>query len=297
MKTIEDFLKPTQKQLFKMLAEKYTGCTANKDNYILVEGNAPLLLVAHLDTVHKEPVRVICKSNSGNILMSPQGIGGDDRCGVYALASVYEQAKNKPWLLFTCNEEIGGVGAETFTEDFMNGILPTELVDLKAIIEIDRKGKNDAVYYDCVNYDFENYITEKGFSTAFGSFSDISVIAPVLGIAAVNLSSGYYYAHTLYEYINKKHLDATIHRVLEMVEDASKEDFPKYEYASYDWEDWGHGNYSLCDTPKDLPKKYKKTYGELLDYYTYGEIESYRRAYGNEILNHLYNAVYNYDGR
>ena len=234
MKTIEDFLKPTQKQLFKMIADKFKGSTVNKDNYILVEGNAPLLLVAHLDTVHKEPVRIICKSNSGNILMSPQGIGGDDRCGVYALVNIHEQAQIKPWLLFTCNEEIGGVGAEAFAEDFMNGILPTELVDLKAIIEIDRKGKNDAVYYDCVNYDFENYITEKGYSTAFGSFSDISVIAPVLGIAAVNLSSGYYYAHTLYEYINKKHLEATIQRVLEIVNDASKEDFPKYEYFSYE---------------------------------------------------------------
>ena len=39
--------------------------------------------------------------------MSPQGIGGDDRCGVFALQSIYAAAKKKPWLLFTCDEETG----------------------------------------------------------------------------------------------------------------------------------------------------------------------------------------------
>ncbi|MBO6179870.1 MAG: hypothetical protein J6O04_11890 [Selenomonadaceae bacterium] len=52
-------------------------------------------------------------------------------------------------------------------------------------------------FITCI-YDFKNYITLKGYRTAFGSFSDISVIAPALDVAAVNLSSGYYYAHTLY---------------------------------------------------------------------------------------------------
>ena len=72
------------------------------------------MLVAHLDTVHDEPVRDICVSADGNILMSPQGIGGDDRCGCFALVKVFQSAQVKPWLLFTCEEEVGGIGAKYF---------------------------------------------------------------------------------------------------------------------------------------------------------------------------------------
>ena len=66
------------------------------------------------------------------------------------------------------------------------------------------------MYYDCDNPEFEAYITSKGFETQCGSLSDISYVAPELGVAAVNLSSGYYNAHTQHEYINRKHLNATV---------------------------------------------------------------------------------------
>ena len=35
-----------------------------------------------------------------------------------------------------------------------------------------------------------------------------------LGVAAVNLSSGYYNAHTQHEYINKKQLDTVVQKVI-----------------------------------------------------------------------------------
>ena len=102
MKKLEDFLMPTQKELFSKLSGMYKGRTMTcKNSYILVRGEAPIMLVAHLDTVHKTPVKHICKTQNGGILMSPQGIGGDDRCGVYALTAVHEQSAVKPWLLFT----------------------------------------------------------------------------------------------------------------------------------------------------------------------------------------------------
>ena len=181
MKKIEEFLTPTQRELFRKLTVMYENAVVRKGSYILVPGKAPVMLVAHLDTVHREPVKTICRSDNGNILMSPQGIGGDDRCGVYALVTAHERAAVKPWLLFTCDEEVGGVGASAFCAEYDKGKMPKGLSSLKAIIEIDRKGRDDAVYYDCANTDFESYITKKGFKTQFGSFSDISVVAPKLG--------------------------------------------------------------------------------------------------------------------
>jgi len=229
--TLEEFIYPTQRKLFKKLCRMHAGnILISKGNFILVRGTAPVMLVAHLDTVHLVPVRDICRSEDNNILISPQGIGGDDRCGVYALNTVYELTGGLPWLLFTCDEEVGGIGAEVFCDRHAFNELPPELDNLKFIVEIDRRGSNDAVYYRCHNAAFEDYITGKGFKTAHGSFSDISYIAPELGIAAVNLSSGYYNAHTLHEYINRAELEAVIEKVCEMVCDSALPDFPAYEY-------------------------------------------------------------------
>ena len=231
MKALEEFLRPTQKGLYKILSKMYPNAICSKKEYILVPGEAPIMLLAHLDTVHSQPVQTICKNKEKNILMSPQGIGGDDRCGVYAIVNAYDMAVKKPWLLFTCDEEIGGLGADQFCYAHADCKLPKELDDLKLLVEIDRRGSNDAVYYDCDNEEFEKYITSKGFRTAFGSFSDISFVAPELGVAAVNLSSGYYNAHTLHEYINRKELDAVLQKVNEIVADAAQPNFPKYKYV------------------------------------------------------------------
>ena len=233
MNKLEDFLRPTQDELFGMLCKMFEGKTiCRKHDFILVRGEAPIMLLAHLDTVHENMVEDICTTPDGNILMSPQGIGGDDRCGVYALANVYEAALKKPWLLFTCDEEIGCQGADAFCETHQKGKLPKELEYLKMLVEIDRRGSEEAVYYRCDNKEFEAYITGKGFKTEFGTSSDISHIAPELGTAAVNLSSGYYNAHTLHEFINRQHIDAVIEKVNEIVAEVAQPDFPRYEYIS-----------------------------------------------------------------
>ena len=293
MNTLEDFLRPTQKKLFKRLCKKFKGnALISKGNFILVRGVAPVLLVAHLDTVHEQPVKDICKSNDGNILMSPQEIGGDDRCGVFALVKVYKSAKIKPWLLFTCEEEVGGIGAKYFCLAHKQKQLPNNLDTLKLIIEIDRRCSNDAVFYQCANLDFENYITGKGFKTAQGSFSDISLIAPELGIAAVNLSSGYYNAHSLHEYIIRAELESTIEKVCEMVAEAAKPDFPKFIYVEnfikpyhskkiHYSEDLSTFYNEQDILPQKIPSEFQDIYEALLDFYFLKELETFRAEYGD----------------
>ena len=290
MTSLEDFLRPTQKHLFKRLAKKFKGKTLiSKGNFILVRGSAPVLLVAHLDTVHEKPVQVICKSDDSNILMSPQGIGGDDRCGVFALYKIHQSAQIKPWLLFCCDEEIGGLGANAFCLAHQLHQLPNELDQLKFLIELDRKGKNDAVFYHCANPDFETYITGKGFQTTQGSFSDISLIAPELGIAAVNLSCGYYHAHTRHEYINHDELNTTINKVIDIIGDSSK--LPRFEYA----EDIKHfeprkaiRRVSSFPLSSKLPAELQDIYEFLLDIYSVNELETFRAELGDHILWQIY---------
>lgn len=293
MKSLEDFLKLTQKQLFTELRRMYKGQTnICKNKYILVKGEAPVLLVAHLDTVHYMPVKDICMTKDENILMSPQGIGGDDRCGVYALNVVYEQSEVKPWLLFTCDEEVGCVGTKAFCSKHQKGVLPKELDELKLIVEIDRRGMNDAVYYNCGNENFKDYIIGKGFKTAQGSFSDISYIAPELSVAAVNLSSGYYNAHTLHEYINRNHLNEIIKAVLGIVADSAKPDFPKYEYV----EDYGFGRGYLWKSEKkelkSIPEDIQEEYEVLLNFYTIDELEEIRADNGDNAIMMLFESEF-----
>ena len=300
MKNLEDFLLPTQKQLFKRLCKKFKGKTLiSKSNFILVKGVAPVMLVAHLDTVHEQPVKDICTSADGNIIMSPQGIGGDDRCGCFALVKVFQSAQVKPWLLFTCDEKIGGLGANKFCLAHKQKQLPKNLDTLKLIIEIDRRGSNDAVFYKCANLGFEKYITDKGFKTAQGSFSDISLIALELSIAAVNLSCGYYHAHTRQEYIIRSELESTIEKVSEMVADAAKPDFPKFVYVENFIKPYHSKKIRYYDDlatfyteqdnlPQKIPSEYQDIYEALLDVYSLKELESFRAEYGDQILWQIY---------
>lgn len=300
MESIVSYVKPTQQKLFKMLLRRFPKSRIyRKGGYILVTGDAPILLVAHLDTVHKEPPKTICISSDKNILMSPQGIGGDDRCGVYALCKVWERSRKKPSLLFTCDEEIGGIGAGKFCDDWNAGKIPAALSYVKMIVEIDRKGKNDAVYYDCENDDFEKYVTGKGYKTAYGSFSDISLVAPTIGVAAVNLSSGYYNPHTQHEYIVISETENTIKTVCEMVNDALDPSFPVYEYIEYvpHWGDWGNyvtlgddWGYPLDDwkEAKESPEKIEQMKAEIADYYGGDYLERMMQTYGEEVIPKIY---------
>ena len=253
LERLESLIRPTQSKLFCKLFQSYPNAISKHGSYILVPGQIPIMLIAHLDTVHKTPVRDICISKDGNIWMSPQGIGGDDRCGVFAIMEIYHNATKKPWLLFACDEEIGGIGSRLFANDYKNGILPAQMSDIKLLVEIDRRGGKDAVYYDCANNELEDYITSKGFKTAYGSFSDISVLAPALEVGAVNLSSGYHNAHTEHEYINLKELKWVIQRTSEIVSDAANPSFQRYAYIPF------------------IPKSYQKESGSVTiwDVYDY----------------------------
>lgn len=210
-----------------------------KDGFVYAEGELPILLVAHMDTVHKKlPKKIVWKNGA---FSSPNGIGGDDRCGIFMIMEIIKQYNCS--VLFCEDEEIGGVGAEKF----INTKLADELTDkFNYIIEFDRKGKNDAVFYSCDNPDFEKFITTDFYTTAFGSFSDISIVAPFLKAAAVNLSCGYYKAHTKEEYVVWSDMMNSMEAAKMIIAKTTAEDKFEYIEGKYN-DDWfgyyyGYGN-------------------------------------------------------
>ena len=186
--------------------------------FVYAKGTLPILLTAHLDTVHKETVKRYSIHNfkRKHLIKSQQGIGGDDRCGVYMILDIIQ--RYKPYVLFCEDEEIGGIGSGLFCNtSFIDDIAD----NVKYMIELDRANANDAVFYDCDNDKFTEYITSAtGYKEAYGTFSDISNLMPEAGIAGVNLSCGYYNAHTLKEYVLFEEMENTIEVVEDLLDDA-----------------------------------------------------------------------------
>lgn len=180
------------------------------EKFIYAEGNIPILLVAHLDTVHQYMPSQIFIDQEQEILWSPQGIGGDDRCGVYSILKIIDDGY-MPHVLFTQDEEVGAFGARHAS----NLLSP----DINFMVELDRQGNNQAVFYDCGNEDFMDYILSFGFDLEYGTFSDISILSPKWDIASVNLSIGYYNEHTKSEYICLNSMYNTIDKVKKILDD------------------------------------------------------------------------------
>ena len=215
---------------FFYINENPCGVRHNKLNdvvkrkgFLYAKGDVPVLLVAHLDTVYNDIPSIICRSADGRYIMSPQGIGGDDRCGVYMILQIIKEVRCH--VLFCEDEEVGGRGARAFEGSGLE-------VDVNYIVEMDRRGNNDAVFYNCDNPEFTEFVCSFGFREAAGSFSDISVVAPYLKTAAVNISAGYYNEHRLHEVIDSFALQNNIERITRMVQ-TQTEKFPYMKRKSF----------------------------------------------------------------
>lgn len=212
----------------------------NADGFLYGQGDIPVMLIAHIDTVLEKPPVEIMYNDEQKLLFSYNGLGGDDRCGIYAILKMLE--KHKPYVLFTEDEEKGLIGA-------YKTISSIEKPDVKFLINLDRKGINDCVFYGCVNSEFVKFIESFGYYKQYGSFSDISILSKAWDIAGVNLSVGYYNEHRIIEYIALDDLNDSLQKVNNIL--------------SYDYEKISQFEYR------------KKGEVQYIDYYDYCYAEDY----------------------
>ena len=212
MKSFEAICYMTQKQVKEYiksyLASKQYDVVC-EDGFLYAKGDVPVMLVAHMDTVHKEQPSMIARCDGK--ISSPQGIGGDDRCGIYIIANIVKTLHCS--VLLCEDEEIGGIGANKFVKSKYSKDL-----GINYMIELDRRGSNDAVFYSCDNTDFIDFVTDNtGYKQASGSFSDISILMPATKLCGVNLSSGYYKEHTTDEYVMYDEMMATMDAAIGLI--------------------------------------------------------------------------------
>lgn len=218
-------LKSNQEQIIDIFStfakDNEFPCFVGKEGaYVYLQGNLPVLIVAHMDTVFKNPPKNIYLNKNTRILSSSpdEGIGGDDRCGIFEILSILHHGY-RPHIAIFDKEEIGShgineMGVVEFIKDY-----PKKIEGLKYVVELDRKGKKDAVFYSCGNKNFQDYIQEFDFKLAIGSCSDIAVIMPAWNVAGVNLSNGDYLEHTKNEYIKLDEVYGTIEKLKAMMDD------------------------------------------------------------------------------
>ena len=210
------------KTMYKFLDKKYKKVILTKD-YLIAEGSIPVALVAHADTVFKDAPAQIFYDQRKNVIWSPQGLGADDRAGIFGIIKLIRKGY-RPHIIITTDEEIGAFGARALTQTFSE-----PFGDMKYIIQLDRRGTSDCVFYDCDNKDFVKYVEGFGFTEAIGSFSDISIICPKWKIAGVNLSIGYIGEHTTSELFYVNPFLATVEKVAKMLNDINNVKKP-FEY-------------------------------------------------------------------
>ena len=231
----------TKQALSEFLSSFYDNVVETPD-YIYAEGNIPIALCAHMDTVwedYKGQKKHMYYDRYKECMWCPEGAGFDDKVGIFLIIKIITSGL-KPCIILSCNEEIGGLGASEIAK------LDCPFKELKYCIELDRMGSNDCVFYSCANKEFIDYVETFGFKFNYGSFSDISRFCPAWGIAGVNLSVGYVDEHTTNERLYVKAMLRTLSRVKKMltadtipffvyIQGAGINAFSKYYNTLYDY--------------------------------------------------------------
>ena len=113
MELLKGILRTSQAGLKKTM-EVYLISQYGEENvmiekeYVIALGTTPIGLVAHMDTVHtNQPVNIFFDEQE-EVMWSPQGLGADDRAGVFSIVEIIERGY-RPTIILTTDEEIGGV--------------------------------------------------------------------------------------------------------------------------------------------------------------------------------------------
>src|SRR5436190_4122675 len=182
-------------------------------------------VVAHMDTVHhiEKEGSIMPLVIDGNIIgfnpakMQLTGIGGDDKCGIWAAIYCMDRLPACKAVFFV-DEERGCQGSGNCTMGFF--------ADCRYILQADRRGNADFVtdiwgklsskeFLDAV----DPVLVKWGYKHSDGAMTDVRELRDKgVGISVANMSAGYYRPHSDGEFINIKDLEECCGMMLEIFE-------------------------------------------------------------------------------
>lgn len=245
--TIHDLMQYFKKELLDFDEHGNVFVGFNKEN----KGSP--ILVAHMDNVlHGERIPVL--SVDGRYMMGKTaGIGFDDKAGIIANIELFKRMKGKVRIIFTTDEEVGGVSAGKLD--------PSRYADAKYMIELDRRDVNDLIQHSgstrLCSDSFADKIESFGFKRATGTFTDVNKFKTQHPeIEMCNLSIGYFNAHHDDEYLDIKSFEIILDKVENILNtltdtyvDIQKDEPKKYNTDAYwfDRYDRDYGKVDYCE--------------------------------------------------
>jgi hypothetical protein len=229
----------TQDHIAKLLHEKNIPFTEiPKGGIYSIRYPERPLFVAHMDTVGEPHVsRKLTVTSERVTRKGTFVLGADDKAGVNILLDHIDDIN----FVFTRDEEIGCLGITAMLADptFVDSIS-----NLPCAIEYDRRDVSDLIPYcdEDLIADIEG-LTH--YRVARGTFTDVTEIASI--IPAVNLSCGYYEAHTGREYLDIQDWRMA-HKTLQVLNKNLRGEYapePKKSYAGY------YSDYNYYDDDED----------------------------------------------
>ena len=220
-----------EQQMSELIQETLTRnsipYTITDDHQIYRLNPGEPLVCAHLDEVHFAPCEEIILHNQRYYGMTDHtqtGIGADDKNGVWVVLNLLRTFPNLSFI-FSTQEEIGAQGIK----DLLKNHLDKNVLDsIPYALIFDRQGNSDIIgtKNDYCAQDLEDAICEISqennflYTPAQGVFSDCNKLRHY--VPCVNLSVGYYNAHSDQEYTEIKDLIQAFHFGAKLIQELPK---------------------------------------------------------------------------
>jgi len=243
----------SEKKMRRYLRKVAAECGAEEivtdayGNLLITKGQSKTYpcLAAHMDQVqdaHSKDFTVV--EIGGDVIgYSPkmheqQGLGADDKNGIFICLELLRKFDVMK-VAFFVGEEIGCKGSGEVDLEFFK--------DCRFIVQPDRKGSSDLItamfcgsvcsedFINAIGYEAYGYKKDHGTVTDVGELVDRGV-----GISCLNLSCGYYEAHSDQEITVLSELENCLNFVEHIVETCT--DVYPFEGGYGDW-DYGYGRY------------------------------------------------------
>ena len=248
------------RNFLKKVAKDYGATEIFQDaagNLLITKGKSETYpcVAAHMDqvqTLHSKDFQVV--EVQGDIIgYSPKhhqqmGLGADDKNGIYICLEMLHKF-DAIKVAFFVGEECGCIGSSKVDLHFF--------ADCRYIIQPDRKGKSDLItsmfcgevcskeFIDAIGY------KEYGYKIDHGSITDVgTLVERGVGISCLNLSCGYYDAHTDHEICVIAELENCMNFVSHIIDTLT--DVYPFDYAGYgDYLYGGYSRYNAFDNDWD----------------------------------------------